>query len=697
MPRFTPWDEQPVEGKLLQSEDEPLAAARNCAGGCSIEPLESRLLMAATLPRPDHVVIVIEENQPYGAIIGSANAPYINTLANNGAVFTNSFGVARPSQPNYLALFSGSTQGVTDNNVHPKFTSPNLYAELAAAGKSLAIYSQGLPYEGFDGDSSGAYARKHNPVTQFTGIPGSANKPFTAFPTDYTQLPTVSLVVPDQLNDMHDGTVQQGDTWLKSNIDRYAQWAKTHNSLLVVQFDEDDGSDGNHIATVFNGPMVKTGKYAENITHYNLLRTVEDLYGLTHANASATALPITSAWGPVSLPVVNPPAAPSALTATAASSSQINLAWKDNSVDEDGFKIERSTDGVTFSALTTTAPNATSYSDLSGLPNTRYTYRVRAYNAAGSSALAGPVSATTLAGTVSGGVYEAENALISIGVSAASLNTGYTGTGYADYENPSGDWVQWTVNSATAGTFPLSFRYANGGSGTRPLSISVNGTTVGTVSFAPTGSWMTWNTSGLNAALKAGSNLIRATDTGASGPNVDNLTVGAPVPAPAQTLSALEDSYVRDGSYAATNFGSATSLVTKLSTTGFNRETVLKFDLSKVTSVSSAKLRLFGSLETTASSNIDTAAFGVANAAWSEAGITWSNRPMTTTGPLSTTTITDTTARWYEWNVTSFLQQEKAAGRSSATLVLKGMEQSSPQEIFASSEAASNVPQLVVS
>src|SRR5258708_36025068 len=75
----------------------------------------SNYAFGQSIPRPDHVVIVIEENHSYAEIIGSANAPYINSLAAMGALFTNSFGVTHPSEPNYLALFSGSTQGVTDD------------------------------------------------------------------------------------------------------------------------------------------------------------------------------------------------------------------------------------------------------------------------------------------------------------------------------------------------------------------------------------------------------------------------------------------------------------------------------------------------------------------------------------------------------------------------------------------------------
>lgn len=98
------------------------------------------------------------------------------------------------------------------------------------------------------------------------------------------------------VNDMHDGTVSQGDTWLQTHIDAYAQWAKTHNSLLIVTWDEDDYSANNLVATIFVGEKVAVGTYSNTINHYNILRTIEDMYGLPHAGAAATATPITNCW-----------------------------------------------------------------------------------------------------------------------------------------------------------------------------------------------------------------------------------------------------------------------------------------------------------------------------------------------------------------------------------------------------------------
>jgi hypothetical protein len=254
----------------------------------------------STLPRPNHVLLVIEENRSFSDIIGSASAPYINTLAKSGATFSNSFAITHPSEPNYLALFSGSTEDITDDSCPHTFSGPDLGGSLHKAGLSFAGYSESMGSSGYTGCQYPpvypTYARKHNPWVNFTDVPASDNLPWTSFPTNYNTLPTISIVVPNLLNDMHDGTIQQGDTWLQQHLDGYVRWAKTHNSLLLVTWDEDDGSARNQIATITVGPMVKAGTYSEIVNHYRLLRTLEDMYKLPYAHNSANVQPIADIW-----------------------------------------------------------------------------------------------------------------------------------------------------------------------------------------------------------------------------------------------------------------------------------------------------------------------------------------------------------------------------------------------------------------
>ncbi|CAN5510481.1 hypothetical protein BH11BAC1_BH11BAC1_25360 [soil metagenome] len=268
-----------------------------------------------TLPVPDHIVICIMENKGYPQIIDSFTiAPYINALANDpmSALFTQSYALEHPSQPNYLDFFSGSNQGITNNNVPAlHFTTPNLARSLLDAGKTFVTYSQNLPYTGSDTIRSGNYERKHNPVANWMGtginqVPDACNQPFTNFPTDFNLLPTVSYIVPDQANDMHNGTITAGDTWVANNLDAYVQWAKMNNSLFILTFDEDNSAYNNHIATIFCGPMVNPGQYSKFMNHYSLLRTIEDMYALKHAGRSVDVASVKECWKPIINSVANP-------------------------------------------------------------------------------------------------------------------------------------------------------------------------------------------------------------------------------------------------------------------------------------------------------------------------------------------------------------------------------------------------------
>lgn len=254
------------------------------------------------LPHLAHVVVVVEENHSYDEVVGSQDAPYLNALAAQGAVLTDAYGVSHPSQPNYLALFAGSTFGLASDDCPQQLSGPNLASELLAAGLIFSAYSEDLPQAGYSGCQFGGddfdplYARKHAPWTNFANVPADAGQPFSAFPSDFNQLPTVSYVVPNQQHDMHSGSIAAGDGWLQQHLDAYAQWAPAHNSLLIVTWDEDDSSAANHILTLFVGAQVQPGRYGETINHYDVLRTIEALFGLPYTNEAAHATTIADIW-----------------------------------------------------------------------------------------------------------------------------------------------------------------------------------------------------------------------------------------------------------------------------------------------------------------------------------------------------------------------------------------------------------------
>lgn len=296
----------------------------------------------AGLPVYDHVVILVEENKDYEEVVGQDYAPYLNQLKTEGASFTRMYGEEHFSQGNYFWLFSGNNQTVgfrdqvptEETNHNYPFTAANLGSQLIDKGLSFKGYAESLPEIGFTGDTvDNIYARKHVPWTSFANIPNgstvatSSNLRFSDFPknpSEYHNLPTVAFVIPNLDNDMHncetghlEVCIQRGDQWLRDHIDPYYQWAKNNNSLLIVTFDENDDKRAyqgltnpgivpddpqgtcraaaidrelcvdleNRVLTIFAGAHIKPGEYQEGIgiTHVNILRTLEAMYGLPKA------------------------------------------------------------------------------------------------------------------------------------------------------------------------------------------------------------------------------------------------------------------------------------------------------------------------------------------------------------------------------------------------------------------------------
>jgi acid phosphatase len=241
-------------------------------------------------------VVVIEENHSYRDIIGSPAAPYMNQLARHGASLVNFHAITHPSEPNYLALFSGATQGLTGDDCPLRYRGRTLAGQLVRAGATFAGYAEDLPHPGAAVCRSGNYVRRHAPWTNFTTVARSVGQPFTAFPTHFGKLPDLSFVIPNLQHDMHDGTVGQADTWLRTHLGAYVTWARTHDSVLILTWDEDDLGPTNHIPTVVAGAHVRPGRYLTHADHYRLLRTLEWLFGLPGLHKSKQAEPITQVW-----------------------------------------------------------------------------------------------------------------------------------------------------------------------------------------------------------------------------------------------------------------------------------------------------------------------------------------------------------------------------------------------------------------
>ena len=259
---------------------------------------------SAQLPLPDHVVVLVEENTNYGSFM-SSNTPFLHSLMalKNGdptacALFTESAGITHPSQPNYFALFAGDTCGVADDHrLKRRLSVPNLASALHAKGKTFVAYSEGK------GIIDLGFARRHNPWLNFDDFDWRWNLSTDVFPTseaDFAHLPTVAFVIPDDWHDMHSGRKINADLWAQMHLGPYIQWARTHNSLFILTWDEaePDPDHRNHIATLLVGAMVKPGSYPEHVDHYDILRMIEAFYGLTPiGNATTQARkPISDVW-----------------------------------------------------------------------------------------------------------------------------------------------------------------------------------------------------------------------------------------------------------------------------------------------------------------------------------------------------------------------------------------------------------------
>lgn len=266
-----------------------------CADGPGASPRQATAPAGTGLPRYRHVVVVVFENTSYSTV--KAHAPYFMALADRGALMTRSHAVTHPSQPNYLALFAGSTFGKGDECPF-RLRGRHLASQLLAHGDTFKAYSESLPTVGYRGcsGSDGQYRRKHAPWVSFRSFRQRLHKPLSAFPSRYSRLPTVSFVIPNMCHDMHDCSTAAGDRWLRKHLDGYARWAKKHHSLLIVTFDENDGSSGNHIYTALVGARISRGTYSRPINHFNMLRTLEDLFDLPALRKAADHRRITGIW-----------------------------------------------------------------------------------------------------------------------------------------------------------------------------------------------------------------------------------------------------------------------------------------------------------------------------------------------------------------------------------------------------------------
>jgi phosphatidylinositol-3-phosphatase len=265
--------------------------------------LAGRATAAAPVPAFAHVVVIVFENKESTSVFGNRAAPTFNSYGRRYAKLTRYFGVTHPSLPNYLALVSGSTQGITTNCTDCVVDAESLADTVEASGRTWKTYAEGLPAPGFLGPFNGRYAKKHNPFAYFRGIAEDPARrarlvPLSQLGPDVRAgtLPSFSLVVPDLCHSMHDCSVGVGDAWLRSQIGKFM---KLPNTVVFVVFDEGKSSisGGGHTAALALGRAVRPGSRLTKVTsHYGILRTIEQAWGLPLLGRSARVPPITGIW-----------------------------------------------------------------------------------------------------------------------------------------------------------------------------------------------------------------------------------------------------------------------------------------------------------------------------------------------------------------------------------------------------------------
>jgi hypothetical protein len=270
---------------------------------------ERRIPDSVGLPRFAHVYLVILENKSPDELADPRIAPYFTSLIRNSGSTTNYQAVARPSQPNYLALFSGSTHGVDDNNPR-NVTATTIVDQLEANGLTWHVYAENVPPNCFtgefgsdDADGAGIYARKHEPAISFTSIrqdPGRCAR-ITDLSSFSAGAANFNLVVPNLCHDMHDCSVAEGDRFLNGFVTRLLadpDW--TADDLLVVTFDESASRDRqNGVKTILAGSGVPAGFTSDlPYDHYSLLRTFQDSWGLGCLAESCEATAMTDFFRP---------------------------------------------------------------------------------------------------------------------------------------------------------------------------------------------------------------------------------------------------------------------------------------------------------------------------------------------------------------------------------------------------------------
>jgi hypothetical protein len=241
-----------------------------------------------------HVVWILLENVGY-SVVGSPSAPYLNELANECALATNYYAISHPSLPNYVALTSGSTQGITDDgepDTHPLAVT-SIFSQLGSRWRTLV---ESMP-SACDHVTAGLYAARHNPAVYYTHLGARCHQNDVALSSSLDLSAVFTLIVPNVCDDMHSCPVSTGDAWLKRVVPLIVKSPQYQSRSLVlfITFDENDQMASNQVPTFVIAPTTPRGaRVAIRFTHYSLLRTTEALLHLTFLGGARTATPMVA-------------------------------------------------------------------------------------------------------------------------------------------------------------------------------------------------------------------------------------------------------------------------------------------------------------------------------------------------------------------------------------------------------------------
>jgi hypothetical protein len=235
-----------------------------------------------------HVITIVLENHSFGQIDGRSQ--YLNRLAGACGLADNYSAITHPSLPNYIAITSGDTNGITDDCTGCSVSASSIFGQVGP--RAWRAYVESMPAAGFTGGQAGNYAKKHNPASYYTNLTAAyaVNAVPLGTPTAgalvsdlrANRLPRYSLITPDLCSDEHNCAISAGDAWLARWVPQIlaSHAYRAEGTALFIVYDEGSGKD-NRVYTVVASPFTRKGTISHvAFTHYSLLKTQESLLGL---------------------------------------------------------------------------------------------------------------------------------------------------------------------------------------------------------------------------------------------------------------------------------------------------------------------------------------------------------------------------------------------------------------------------------